>query len=234
MLTGINGSGKSMVVAALNKIRELAELEKSGVREILLSEPDFHDNVYEEENKRGEREDFEISLGGFKAVGRRSTLWMMKEDRNSVNPLSPPRLFEFHGMEFDMMPYNVKIKEVEDMLQGKKGGLRIFDHPENDLHPKLQSKMGELLAALSEKSTVLVETHSEHLLNGARKALVKAGRTGDFVAHYLDKSPIGFLAQAITMDDEGNLSDFPVDFFDQARQDLLDTIDAAEAAKGKK
>ncbi len=52
------------------------------------------------------------------------------------------------------------------------GGLLIIENPEAHLHPAGQSRMGTFLATLAGDGVqVLVETHSDHVLNGIRRAI---------------------------------------------------------------
>ena len=70
---------------------------------------------------------------------------------------------------------------------------------------------------------VVVETHSEHIVNGIRRAAIISGRLKpEEVNIYFFKGKSE--SELITVDEYGNLSDFPVDFFDQSRQDMLEII----------
>ena len=58
------------------------------------------------------------------------------------------------------------------LLAVPKGTIVIVDSPEAHLHPAAQSQMGRLLAFFAAAGVqVIVETHSDHLLNGARLAV---------------------------------------------------------------
>jgi predicted ATPase len=66
------------------------------------------------------------------------------------------------------------------ILASEPDTLILLENPEAHLHPKGQSKMGELLAmAASCGVQVVIETHSDHVLNGIRRA-VKAGKVVAF------------------------------------------------------
>ncbi|WDZ73574.1 AAA family ATPase [Vibrio harveyi] len=55
------------------------------------------------------------------------------------------------------------------LLYTRKGGLVIIENPEYHLHPKGQSYLGRLIALTAEAGVqVIVETHSDHLINGMR------------------------------------------------------------------
>ncbi|MCO5946574.1 AAA family ATPase [Mucilaginibacter sp. RT5R15] len=51
------------------------------------------------------------------------------------------------------------------------GDIVIIENPESDLHPRAQSKIGELIARCANAGIqIIVETHSDHVLNGIRLA----------------------------------------------------------------
>jgi predicted ATPase len=64
------------------------------------------------------------------------------------------------------------------MLASPAGTLLLIENPEAHLHPKGQACMGDLLARAANAGVqVVVETHSDHVLNGIRLA-VRHGRLG--------------------------------------------------------
>lgn len=99
------------------------------------------------------------------------------------------------------------------------GDLLIVENPEAHLHPAGQSRLGRFLARVAGSGVqVLVETHSDHVLNGARLAVAQDGSlpAKDMVTHYFDHDrtlPIG-------INDKGELSHWPSGFFDQIETDL--------------
>lgn len=109
-------------------------------------------------------------------------------------------------------------------LLAKDGSWLIVENPEAHIHAKAQSNMGYFLGIMAATGLrVLVETHSEHIVNGIRRAAIVSGRLQpEDVSIYFFKGKSE--NQLITMDGQGNLSDFPVDFFDQSRQDMLEII----------
>ncbi|WP_458792438.1 AAA family ATPase [Yoonia sp. MH D7] len=63
---------------------------------------------------------------------------------------------------------------VVALLSAHKGQVVVIDSPEVHLHPRAQSRMGEMLARFANAGIqVLVETHSDHALSGARLAVQK-------------------------------------------------------------
>lgn len=109
-------------------------------------------------------------------------------------------------------------------LIAKKGSMLIVENPEAHLHPRSQSKIGQFLAIVASSGIqVVIETHSEHIINGARLAILKG-----IIDH--SKLIVNFFSQkdesstpavnSITCNEMGDLSSWPHGFFDQEEQDL--------------
>lgn len=98
----------------------------------------------------------------------------------------------------------------------------IIDSPEAHLHPRGQSKMGAFLAQMATSgSQFLIETHSDHVLNGIRLAIRNGTIKPEQVAVYfftvLDGRPHVI---RLSVDKTGTLDDWPPGFFDQSEKDL--------------
>lgn len=107
------------------------------------------------------------------------------------------------------------------LLKAKKNDLILIENPEAHLHPKAQRIIGELLAkAASTGAQIIVETHSDHILNGIRISVKnKMINSEDVKMFFFMKEDIGtsfhtniYLPQ---MDDEGNIDIWPEGFFDE-------------------
>ncbi|MFI7355246.1 DUF3696 domain-containing protein [Streptomyces avidinii] len=99
------------------------------------------------------------------------------------------------------------------------GDLLIVENPEAHLHPAGQSRLGRFLAQVAGSGVqVVVETHSDHVLNGARLAVAqdRALPAEDMVIHYFDHDEV----LPVTINDKGELSHWPSGFFDQIETDL--------------
>ena len=134
----------------------------------------------------------------------------------------------FHNFQTDSTNIGFGISYALPILVGallaKDGGWLIVENPEAHIHAKAQSNMGYFLGMMAAAGLrVVVETHSEHIVNGIRRAAIVSGRPNPQevnIYFFSGKSE----SELITIDDYGNLSDFPVDFFDQSRQDMLEII----------
>jgi predicted ATPase len=111
-------------------------------------------------------------------------------------------------------------------LLAKPGQILIIDSPEAHLHPMGQSKMGRFLAQVAAAGVqVLIETHSDHILNGIRLAIRDQIIPPDKVAVHFFNHPGQVWPNAARVfspriDKQGNLSEWPAGFFDQAEKDL--------------
>jgi predicted ATPase len=112
------------------------------------------------------------------------------------------------------------------------GSMLIVENPEAHLHPRGQSAIGRFLARVATANVqVVVETHSDHVLNGIRVA-VREGAWGRRIA--ADDVSIQFFAPAddtgpqrvITprLYPSGGIAPRPEGFFDQIDKDLMELL----------
>ncbi len=100
-----------------------------------------------------------------------------------------------------------------------KGSWILIENPEAHLHPQGQSAMGELIArAVAAGVTIVVETHSDHLLNGIRIAVKEHAIEPDKVGLNFFRRPIGASEpshEQPKISETGRLNVWPDGFFDQ-------------------
>ena len=105
------------------------------------------------------------------------------------------------------------------VLAAEEGDCLLVENPEVHLHPRAQQRIGELLAVAAASGVqVLVETHSDHVLNGLRLATKQGRIAAERVAvHFFAPSPEGEPVRPLspTIDRDGRLSEWPAGFFDQ-------------------
>lgn len=82
-----------------------------------------------------------------------------------------------YGNENEFTPKHVgfgityTLPVVTAILISEPGDLVIIENPEAHLHPRAQSKLGELMAIAAQGGVqLIIETHSDHILNGVRVA----------------------------------------------------------------
>jgi len=105
------------------------------------------------------------------------------------------------------------------------GDLLLIENPESHLHPQGQAQLGSLLAcAAADGVQLIVETHSDHLLNGVRVAVKERQISPKQVSvYYFERDPTAdeHVTEIVqpTIDENGRLSQQPRGFFDEyARQ----------------
>jgi predicted ATPase len=105
------------------------------------------------------------------------------------------------------------------VLSSAPGSLLLIENPEAHLHPKGQAQMGELLArAASCGIQIIVETHSDHVLNGIRVAVYERRLDcKDVQIHYFQRDEQDGQVQVISprMGRNGRIDQWPNGFFDQ-------------------
>jgi len=103
-------------------------------------------------------------------------------------------------------------------LKAEVGTLVLLENPEAHLHPKGQTSIGRLIAlAVASGVQVIVETHSDHLMDGIRIAVKEGILSSDMTTfHYLTLEKEGFTSiETPKLQPNGKLDFWPKGFFDQ-------------------
>ncbi|MBF0249683.1 MAG: DUF3696 domain-containing protein [Alphaproteobacteria bacterium] len=107
-------------------------------------------------------------------------------------------------------------------LSSGKDDIILIENPEVHLHPAGQALMGQFLAEVAQAGVqVIIETHSDHVLNGIRR-VVRSGMPPQKVAiHFFAPRSEG-RAQVVSpqLDSKGNIDVWPRGFFDQFDKDV--------------
>ncbi len=106
-----------------------------------------------------------------------------------------------------------------EIKKEKFGVLLVLENPEAHLHPQGQTAMGKMIAlAASNGIQIIVETHSEHVMDGIRIAVKEKDLSHELVKfHYFNKNEYGHTEiTSPSLDENGKLSFWPNGFFDQA------------------
>lgn len=105
------------------------------------------------------------------------------------------------------------------VLSSNPGSLLLIENPEAHLHPRGQARIAELLAiAASCGIQVLIETHSDHVLNGIRLAVHDAKLPPkDVKLHFFQRSQSDGKSLVLSphIDKNGQIDQWPEGFFDE-------------------
>ena len=105
------------------------------------------------------------------------------------------------------------------LLASNTGTLIMLENPEAHLHPEGQVRIGELMAlAASCGIQVIVESHSDHILNGIRLAVYNQKIASDkIMLHYFERKEINQGQTSVVtprIDQNGRIDRWPDGFFD--------------------
>ncbi len=109
------------------------------------------------------------------------------------------------------------------------GSLLIVENPEAHLHPQGQSQIAQFLARVAAAGVqVVIETHSDHVINGLRLAAISdhpLRREQVTILHFShgEEQPD---VQSIRLTERGSLTVIPEGFFDQSEKDLAAILEA--------
>ena len=106
-----------------------------------------------------------------------------------------------------------------------RGDVIMVENPEAHLHPSGQAAMGEFLAkSAAAGCQIIIETHSDHILNGIRRSIKKGILRHEQAAiHFFmpreeEHQEVSQVFSPL-IDQNGNLDQWPAGFFDQFDQD---------------
>lgn len=101
----------------------------------------------------------------------------------------------------------------------------VVENPEAHLHPAAQSRIGKFLQIISAVGVqVIIETHSEHIIDGSRLQAAYLKKTEDMQVLFFQTEDKHIEIKKINVNQNGELSEWPKGFFDQKSQDLRDLL----------
>jgi predicted ATPase len=110
------------------------------------------------------------------------------------------------------------------------GSILILEQPEIHLHPSVQSVLGDVLIDVVKNRglQIIFESHSEHLLRRLQRRIAEESVTNDETALYFcDMKDGASQIEALQVDEFGNISNWPKDFFGDDTGDLVAMTQAA-------
>ncbi|MFZ1633907.1 MAG: DUF3696 domain-containing protein [Chitinophagales bacterium] len=119
---------------------------------------------------------------------------------------------------------------VVSLLSAKPGELIIIENPESHIHPRGQAELGKLIAKVAMNDVqVIVETHSDHILNGIRVAVKENQISENKVALFYFERVVEADEQYskvtdIYVDHKGELSSYPINMLDEWNNQLFNLM----------
>lgn len=112
------------------------------------------------------------------------------------------------------------------LLAASEGSMVLLENPEAHMHPKGQTRLGQLAArAAAAGVQVIVETHSDHFMDGARIDIRDGVLTPDKAAfHYFERKGVEASVVTPAVDSEGRMDFWPEGFFDQHQENLMQLL----------
>lgn len=118
---------------------------------------------------------------------------------------------------------------VVALTAARPGDILLIENPEAHIHPRGQRMLGELMAAAGAGGVqVIVETHSDHVLNGIRvrvkKEKLEPEKTRIFFFYKDEQDSYRHKVICPVMDKNGRISEWPEGFFDEWDNALLELL----------
>lgn len=142
---------------------------------------------------------------------------------------------DLEGMELSPFNLGAGISYLTKILilglSSEQNNLLIIENPEVHLHPKAISKLAEFFVFLAEAGIqVLIETHSEHIINKMRWAIFKEKISEQNIQIYYrehvekDFTSLNINKRGKYTDKDGQITKFPKGFFDSDLDELLEVM----------
>lgn len=119
-------------------------------------------------------------------------------------------------------------------LFAQPGHIVIIEEPESHLHPLAQSQLAELFAQISQQRGVqfIIETHSEHLLTRLQRRVAEQKiEPEDLAMYFVERDGTKAKINALKLDDYGEISNWPENFFGDEMGDIAARTMAAMQRK---
>lgn len=123
-------------------------------------------------------------------------------------------------------------------LKNPADGFLLFEQPEIHLHPRLQGGLGDFLLSVARAGrTVVVETHSDHLVHRIRRRIAedKTGELAKMVqllfVHAGTEDDPGSYIEPLEVNESGAIVNWPQDFFSESADEAFAIL---HARRGKR
>lgn len=117
--------------------------------------------------------------------------------------------------------YSYILPIIVSGLIAEENHILIVENPEAHLHPRAQSRLIEFLARVTAIGVqVFIETHSDHILNALRIAILDGLITSEQANILYFSTDIGVRIEKIEIKPDGRIEQWPKGFFDQMDLDF--------------
>ncbi|WP_205950554.1 DUF3696 domain-containing protein [Pantoea stewartii] len=117
------------------------------------------------------------------------------------------------------------------LLLSKRNDTLIFEQPELHLHPKIQSRLCDLIIASStSERQCIVETHSEYIINRLRLRIAQSSdpeMTKNNILYFVNKVESNSFFEKVDINRFGAIPNWPEGFFDQTDKEIEKILIAA-------
>ncbi len=143
---------------------------------------------------------------------------------------------DMQGYSEEYQPVNVGfgityvLPVILAVLKADQNDILIIENPESHLHPRGQSQMGSLIAYAAQSGVqIILETHSDHIINGIRVAVKEQKIEKEsvrifFFERVVDEKDVRTITHKILIDKTGELSNYPKGFLDEWDEQLSKLI----------
>lgn len=110
------------------------------------------------------------------------------------------------------------------------GSILLLEQPEMHLHPSAQSGLADVLidAAKDQQIQIVLESHSEHFLHRLQRRIAEEViRPDDAALYFVTMRAGASLLTQLELDDFGNITNWPDNFFGDSMGDLIAMTEAA-------
>lgn len=175
-------------------------------------------------------------LGSSKKLGDRVDHWMRKlqlAKHTGIKYLRRKTLAELRltdpklGISVNICDTGFGISQILPIIvtgfYATSGSMFLVEQPEIHLHPRLQADTGDLLIEISKaRKTLIVETHSEHLLLRIQRRIAEGTLNHKDVAiYYFEPSVDGTQITRMKIEETGKIENWPKGFFEEGFREAM-------------
>lgn len=187
-------------------------------------------------------EELKLSPQGSLKLSEQTELWMGEISPNIAIKIDQPgdRIQVSYGYKVEGKPTHYHsamntgfglsyiLSVVVAVLSARRGALLMIENPEAHIHPSGQSALMKLIAkAAAAGVQIILETHSDHIVNGAlvnlKRGNIKREELAIYYFHQDDQ--LNAVGERLNIGANYRIKHAPIGFFDQMGMDLEELYD---------